>query len=224
MFGAGALAWYLFDGTWARENPAEQWSRAERRKARAKLERGIEADEQRRHEAFIRSMYQAEQDAKDERDELLAEVAGWCDEDPAACGEARRGIRAEAQDKIRAAIDARKQRRADRAQLRKQERAQRRRYGRRPVRTTAAERRSESDDRVLSNIPPELEPLWYEIKRHIKGGPRKSRTEEFLEYADAHPDEVIAAQEAALPGDVELGRQWAEYGEVPESGYAEVPF
>ena len=54
----------------------------------------------------------------------------------------------------------------------------------------AIERRSESDDEVRSNIPPELAPLFEKVKRGIKGSARKSRTEEFLEYVEEHPREA----------------------------------
>lgn len=61
-------------------------------------------------------------------------------------------------------------------------------------RTTAAERRQESDDAVRQNIPSDLLPLWEKVKRSIKGSTRKSRTEDFLHYAAEHPHEVIYAQ------------------------------
>ena len=56
---------------------------------------------------------------------------------------------------------------------------------------TYIERRSESDDLVRQNIPRDLIPLFERVKRGIKGSPRKSRTEEFLEWAEEHPSEVI---------------------------------
>ena len=56
-------------------------------------------------------------------------------------------------------------------------------------------RQSESDDEVRANIPPELAFLFERVKRQIKGSPRRTRTEEFLEYAESHPDEELAALE-----------------------------
>ena len=56
---------------------------------------------------------------------------------------------------------------------------------------TYIERRSESDDLVRQNIPKDLIPLFERVKRGIKGSPRKSRTEEFLEWAEQHPGEVL---------------------------------
>ena len=57
--------------------------------------------------------------------------------------------------------------------------------------STAAERRSESDDEVRNNIPAELVGLFEKVKRSIKGGPRETRTETFLRYAEEHPSEYL---------------------------------
>jgi len=62
-------------------------------------------------------------------------------------------------------------------------------------RTTAAEHRSQSDDTVVGNIPPELVSLWERVKRSIRGSDQMSRTEAFLEYAESHPEEVLEAIE-----------------------------
>jgi hypothetical protein len=59
----------------------------------------------------------------------------------------------------------------------------------RPGLKRAAERKSESDDEVRSNIPEELVPLFNRVRRSIKPGLRKSRTEAFLEYVEEHPGE-----------------------------------
>ena len=60
-------------------------------------------------------------------------------------------------------------------------------------RASASERRSESDDEVRINVPPELVALFERVKRGIKGSPRETRTEEFLRYAESHAGEVLAA-------------------------------
>lgn len=62
-------------------------------------------------------------------------------------------------------------------------------------RTTAAQHRSQSDDVVVGNIPPELVPLWERVKRSIRGSDRMSRTEHFLKYAEEHPEEVVQVLE-----------------------------
>jgi hypothetical protein len=64
------------------------------------------------------------------------------------------------------------------------------------VRTTARERAQESDDAVRSNLPPELVLVFDVVKKHIKGSPRRSRTEAFLEWAEENPGEVYAIAQA----------------------------
>jgi hypothetical protein len=58
-------------------------------------------------------------------------------------------------------------------------------------RATTAERRSESDDEVRGNLPAELVGLFDKVKRSIKAGPRETRTEAFLKYAEEHPSEYL---------------------------------
>jgi len=65
-----------------------------------------------------------------------------------------------------------------------------------PPRATRTERRSESDDEVLQNIPHELVALFHRVKRSIKASPRMSRTEAFLKYAEENPGEVFEMIEA----------------------------
>ncbi len=65
--------------------------------------------------------------------------------------------------------------------------------GRRPGLATARVRQGESDDEVRSNIPADLVPLFNRIRWTIKASPRKSRTEAFLEYVEAHPGEEYQA-------------------------------
>jgi hypothetical protein len=60
--------------------------------------------------------------------------------------------------------------------------------------TTAKERRQESDGEVESNLPPELQTVWRKVRRTIKAGPRTTRTEAFVEWAESHPEEVAALQ------------------------------
>jgi hypothetical protein len=60
-------------------------------------------------------------------------------------------------------------------------------------RATAAERRSESDDAVRANVPPEYLGLWEKVKGSIRGSDRMSRTEAFLHWIEEHPEEHFAA-------------------------------
>lgn len=64
------------------------------------------------------------------------------------------------------------------------------------LRSTARERLQEDDDAVRSNLPAELVPVFDQVRRKIKGGPRKSRTEAFLEWAEENPGEIVAMQQA----------------------------
>lgn len=65
--------------------------------------------------------------------------------------------------------------------------------------------KSESDDEVKGNIPPELLPTWERMKRAIKGSPHKSRTETFLEWVEAHPSEIVFVE----PSDDDYERSFA---------------
>jgi hypothetical protein len=59
----------------------------------------------------------------------------------------------------------------------------------------ARELRTESDDTVRGNIPPELVALFDRVKSRIKGSDRMSRTEAFLHYAEEHEGEVLQSIE-----------------------------
>ena len=78
-----------------------------------------------------------------------------------------------------------------------------------PRSTKARERRQESDCEVAANIDdPGLRVVWEQVKHKIKAGPRRTRTESFLEWAQEHSGEVYAIQEAdAERALVELERE-----------------
>lgn len=63
-------------------------------------------------------------------------------------------------------------------------------------RSTARERSQEDDDAVRRNLPAELVPVFDKVRRRIKGTPRKSRTETFLQWAEENPGEIVALQQA----------------------------
>lgn len=67
---------------------------------------------------------------------------------------------------------------------------------------TAAERAAESDDEVRSNIPRELLPAFEKHRRQFKGTTRRTRTEAFLEWAEANPDEIWALQNEQAERDI----------------------
>jgi hypothetical protein len=63
-------------------------------------------------------------------------------------------------------------------------------------RSTARERNQEDDDAVRRNLPPELVAVFDKHRQAIKGSARRSRSEQFLEWAEENPDEVLAVQQA----------------------------
>jgi hypothetical protein len=74
--------------------------------------------------------------------------------------------------------------------------------------TTGKERSAESDDYVRGNLPAELQPVFDRVKRKIKGGPRTTRTEAFLEWAAENPGDVLQHQEHVTDREVaELVRE-----------------
>lgn len=81
------------------------------------------------------------------------------------------------------AAEARQQRRIESADRRA-----------RRQRVTYRERRQEDDDAVRSNLPRELVGVFNRVSRHIKGTRYRTRTEAFLEWAQEHPEDVIAYQ------------------------------
>lgn len=96
---------------------------------------------------------------------------------------------------------ARRELKAERAELA----AQARRYSGKKTkpRATRSERRQESDQEVERDIPPELVSLWRKTKRHLRPTARMSRAEQFLKWAEDHPEEVLDAQADEAAREVE---------------------
>lgn len=67
---------------------------------------------------------------------------------------------------------------------------------------TAAERAAESDDEVRANIPRELVPAFDKHRRQFKETARRTRTEAFLEWAEANPDEIWLLQNEQAEADI----------------------
>jgi hypothetical protein len=81
--------------------------------------------------------------------------------------------------------------------------------GKRPRKApTKKEKDAESDCAVRHNLAPELVPVFDAVRKHIKGSPRKSRTEAFLEWATENPGEVYTLQQR--DADRDLARLIAE--------------
>ena len=83
------------------------------------------------------------------------------------------------------------------------------------VRATARELAQEDDDRVRSNLPAELLPVFEIVKKKIRGNARRSRTEAFLEWAEENPGEVLDAQQTDADGYLrDLLKQQRELGKT----------
>jgi hypothetical protein len=68
---------------------------------------------------------------------------------------------------------------------------------------TRKEARLESNDEVRRNIDPELHGVWAAMQDAFKKAPKgKTRTEAFLEWAEANPEEVMDLQFAQAEADV----------------------
>jgi hypothetical protein len=101
-----------------------------------------------------------------------------------------------------------------------------RRHVKTAVRSTALERRQESDDEVRSNLPRELAPVFDKVRRQIKGTVRKSRTEAFLHWAEENPGEVYQIQNTE--NERELQRMIREHNKtaraVGMADLSDIPF
>ena len=61
---------------------------------------------------------------------------------------------------------------------------------------------TESDSQVANNLPSDLLPVWRAMKSRIKGTPRRSRTEAFLEWVEEHKGEVQRILDKQIEADV----------------------
>jgi len=133
-----------------------------------------------------------------------------------ACARDREAIRAEENPRIASVREKQTQERQFWNEIHRSTKAGQKR--KRP-RSSAAERRAESDHEVVVNIPENLIPLWETVRRQIKGSARISRTEEFLRYVEEHPGEVFAAQEREVERHLQAEqRRLAKEAEVVGTG------
>jgi hypothetical protein len=112
----------------------------------------------------------------------------------AACSKARGAAADEKTKRARASAElkAEQQFRRDMRRIEKSARERRRELD---LVKRKGERQQHSDDEVRGNIPPELIALFNKVRRIIKPTAHRSRTEAFLEYAEARPSEVLEALE-----------------------------
>lgn len=205
------------------DTPRKDYEAARGRRDRAAILRDIEHDLRRKAKAKLRALNIDVQTAKLRHDNALKEVAVRCRTERLAVNDRaamrrlivldqlRDAIRKEreaarstcsiakqkahegsigAVEKARAAYAAEQKYQLDLKEIEQGNRSRRRE---RAPRASAKERRSESDDEVLANIPAEYAPLWERVKRSIKADAHQSRTEAFLKYAEEHPREVLEA-------------------------------
>jgi hypothetical protein len=95
------------------------------------------------------------------------------------------------------------------------------------ARSSSTERRQESDDEVVRNLPAALVGVFDKVRRQVKGSPRRTRTEAFLEWVEENPGEVYAMQGQQAERD--LAKLIAEHDRATrlarrKSLAAEVPF
>ncbi len=189
------------------------------RRQRKQLGRDIAAHHKAANLDKLRALRRAITEARQSSKRLRKEAVSLCQIGRKMARERAKQIRIEGRQKIRediiddraaarAACDGRKATIREnvksavaraRAELKEEKRYQReirgidQRQRKERPKSTAAERRGESDDQVRDNIPPDLVPLFERVKRQIKGSDRETRTESFLRYAEENPGEVAAA-------------------------------
>jgi hypothetical protein len=170
------------------------------------------------------------------REQTMAELG----ERVRALREAERGTCQVSQSNARAAVTAALHKAQD--ELRNWSGYVRSRYGRKrraPGVPSAAElrreAREESDDAVRRNVGPELAAVFDRVRKNIKAGPRRSRTEAFLEWVESNPDEAHAIVYANSELELErmirqqqelerrLGNRYADDADLA-SALGEVPF
>ncbi len=151
------------------------------REAVRKCQAGRKAAKERNHDL----RHQMMQDVREgiERAKLAARDA---------CRLRKTGTKARGSYQTDRAKEALREERRFQRELRRAEGRMRRRE---MSRTTAAERRQESDDEVRRNVDLELVPLFDQVRRSIKGSPYQSRTEAFLQWVEENPSAVLHAQE-----------------------------
>lgn len=200
----------------ARLKPSGKFSKAE-------LRREIARDQRNAARARVRQLRAAVADLRKRRKEAIAEARSKCRAGRLEAADRARALRLRLLSEMRAAVVAERQaargacdarvssarglrseieqaRAAYEAERKFQADMRRIEGGNKRTmalakRADARARRSESDDEVRGNIPPETIALFNRIRRSIKGSDRMSRTEAFLHYAEENPHEVIEAIE-----------------------------
>ncbi len=197
----------------------------DKRKLMAQLERERRA----KVRARLRELAQKIKEARARRREAIAGVKAQCRAARKKLREVCCQRRKRARDQGETAIQAaRRELERERVEADQLGAAIRRSEGKAAKRTTATERRQESDDAVRSNIPRELAHVFERVKKHIHGSRYRSRTEAFLEWAHDNPGEVYAIQQEDAERD--LAKLIAEHERTERAArrkrplLSEVPF
>jgi hypothetical protein len=152
-----------------------------------KLRREIDRARRQAFKARLLELRELITQARQERDERIAGVRQDCalkrQELSQSCKSRATMARASGNSEVAA-------RRAKLAEERGFEEKMRAHERPRRLRSTSGERRQESDDEVRSNLPPDMVRVFDAVRKQIKGGPRKSRTEAFMQWAEENPGEV----------------------------------
>ena len=196
--------------------------------------------------ASVRSVCRAERGALKERAaqlraELRELIASERQAARTSCSTNRENARADGNKRIGAASEAYRGARADVARERIWDPARdplKRTRGRKEAARETRLRQSESDDEVRNNIPPELVQVWEKVKRGIRAGARRSRTEAFMEWVHDHPvsvweimDEKAAQdlarmqrEEARLAREMKSGKRYQRSAAHLAADLTEIPF
>lgn len=182
-----------------KQHEREQRAASKRRLAELRAELRRKKKDKRARLAAVKAHCRAERVAAGERVRMMREAARLEASERAArmradarssCVVERDAVAIDL-ERAKAAVEAEKKRQAE---ARSQARAERiwSRSDKSAPRSSARTRRSESDDEVRANLPPEYLGAFERVRRQIKGSARKSRTEAFLEWLEEHPEEVFA--------------------------------
>jgi len=162
--------------------------REAQRRRKAAMKRAVELC--RRGRSTVRQKVKAYREQ--ERERINAQVAAYRQKARTQCQMRKARIRRAGATTLESKRRHLAEERKLQAQLRRYEAAAKKK---RETLKTKREERAESDDAVRSNLPPELAAVFDKVKKTVRGGPRRTRTEAFLEWAAENPQEVIALQQ-----------------------------
>jgi hypothetical protein len=202
--------------------PTARQIKAAQRRVRKELER----DARKADRARLRQLREHIRAAKKHAAVRRREVVVLCRRGRARAREAAKALRAEARAALHAAIDAERAKSRSLCEARKnQARTKNSDSLQRAAAAYAAEAQhqktvarwskpararvparvalQESDSDVIANIPPDLVPVWKVVRAKIKGTPRRSRAEAFIEWAAEHTGEVMRILDQQFAKDVD---------------------